>query len=115
MMAAMSANSTATPKRPARRQPVRLCRVPVSRVERVTPRLARVTVAAPELADFPAAGTDQNVMLYFYPDGVTLPEPLTLESARGMWSHARPMTRTYTIRRHDAKAGEIDFDFVLHG
>ena len=114
-MASMSAKTTAPAARQARRQPVRLWRVPVSRVERVTPRMARVTVADPELADFPSAGTDQNVMLYFYPDDVTLPEPLTLESARAMWSKARPMTRTYTIRRHDPAAGEIDFDFVLHG
>jgi NADPH-dependent ferric siderophore reductase len=114
-MRSMSPNSTVPARRPARRQPVRLWRVPVRRVERVTPRMARVTVAAPELADFPAAGTDQNVMLYFYPDGVALPEPLTLESARAVWSQLRPMTRTYTIRRHDPDAGEIDFDFVLHG
>lgn len=114
-MGPMSANSTVPARRQARRQPVRLWRVPVSRVEPVTPRMARVTVASPSLADFPAAGTDQNVMLYFYPDGTTLPEPLTLESARAMWSQVRPMTRTYTIRRHDPDAGEIDFDFVLHG
>lgn len=98
-----------------RRQPVRLWRVPVCRVERVTPRMARVTVAGDELVDFPAAGTDQNVMLYFYPDGVVLPDPLTLESARAKWSQVRPMTRTYTIRRHDPSTGEIDFDFVVHG
>jgi NADPH-dependent ferric siderophore reductase len=111
----MSTNSTAPERRQTRRQQVRLWRVPVSRVERVTPRMARVTVASSELADFPSAGTDQNVMLYFYPDGVALPEPLTLESARAMWSQVRPMTRTYTIRRHNPAAGEIDFDFVLHG
>ncbi len=84
------------------------------RVERVTPRLARVTVGGGELADFVSAGTDQNVMLYFYPDDAELPEPLTLESARAMWSRVRPLTRTYTIRRHDPDANEIDFDFVLH-
>jgi NADPH-dependent ferric siderophore reductase len=111
-MEPMSANSTEVP---VRRPPVRLWRVPVHRIERVTPRMARVTVAGAELADFPGAGTDQNVMLYFYPDAVRLPEPLTLESARAMWSRVRPMTRTYTVRRHDPRAGEIDFDFVLHG
>jgi NADPH-dependent ferric siderophore reductase len=111
-MEPMSAKSTAVP---VRRPPVKLWRVPVRRIERVTPRMARVTVGGDDLADFPGAGTDQNVMLYFYPDGVELPEPLTLESVRAMWSRARPMTRTYTIRRHDPQANEIDFDFVLHG
>ncbi|HEV2779777.1 MAG TPA: siderophore-interacting protein [Actinophytocola sp.] len=111
----MTTSSTTAAPHASRRPPVRLWRVPVRRVERVTPRMARVTVAGDELADFPAAGTDQNVMLYFYPDGVTLPEPLTLESARAMWSRVRPLTRTYTIRRYDGAACEIDFDFVLHG
>ena len=98
-----------------RRPPARLWRVPVRRVERVTPRMARVTVGGPDLADFPAAGTDQNVMLYFYPEGTRLPEPLTLDAARRMWSQVRPLTRTYTIRRYDPATNEIDFDFVLHG
>jgi NADPH-dependent ferric siderophore reductase len=115
-MEPMSAqSSTAATGRPGRRPPARLWRVPVSRIERVTPRMARVTVAGAELADFPGAGTDQNVMLYFYPPGAELPEPLTLETARAAWSRLRPMTRTYTVSRHDPAAGEIDFDFVLHG
>src|SRR5512138_1112202 len=83
-----------------RREQTRLWRVPVRRVQRVTPRMVRITVGGDELADFPGAGTDQNVMLYFYPEGVRLPEPLTLESARAMWSQVRPLTRTYTIARH---------------
>ncbi|OLR91152.1 hypothetical protein BJP25_29190 [Actinokineospora bangkokensis] len=77
--------------------------------------MARVTVRDDSLADLAGAGTDQNVMLYFYPEGTELPEPLTLESARGMWSQVRPLTRTYTIRRHDPATNEVDFDFVLHG
>jgi NADPH-dependent ferric siderophore reductase len=100
--------------RRTRRPETGLWRVPVRRVERVTPRLARVTVGGDELADFAYAGTDQNVMLYFYPDGVELPRPLTLESARAMWSQVRPLTRTYTIRRYDPVTRELDFDFVLH-
>jgi NADPH-dependent ferric siderophore reductase len=110
----MGAMSATTVSRRSRRQETKLWRVPVLRVERVTPRLARVTVGGPELADFVSAGTDQNVMLYFYPDDVELPEPLTLAAARGMWSRVRPLTRTYTISRHDPAANEIDFDFVLH-
>jgi NADPH-dependent ferric siderophore reductase len=108
-MAAMSAN---TVRRRSRRQETSLWRVPVRRVEQVTPRLTRVTVGGDELTGFVSAGTDQNVMLYFYPDGVGLPD--TLEAARARWATLRPLTRTYTIRRHDPAANEIDFDFVLH-
>ncbi|HEY0447570.1 siderophore-interacting protein [Actinophytocola sp.] len=100
--------------RRSRRPATKLWRVPVRRVEQVTPRLTRVTVGGDELADFVSAGTDQNVMLYFYPDDVELPEPLTFGSARAMWAQVRPLTRTYTIRRHDPEAHEVDFDFVLH-
>ncbi len=110
----MEAMTVQTAARRTRRPETRLWRVPVRRVERVTPRLVRVTVSGDDLADFAGAGTDQNVMLYFYPDDVELPEPLTLEAARGMWSQVRPLTRTYTVRRHDPAAREIDFDFVLH-
>jgi NADPH-dependent ferric siderophore reductase len=107
--------AASTETRHERRPPARLWRVPVRSVERVTPAMARVTVGGPDLAHFPAAGSDQNVMLYFYPEGTRLPEPLTLDVARRMWSQARPQTRTYTIRRYDPATNEIDFDFVLHG
>lgn len=109
----MDAMNTTVSRR-SRRQQTKLWRVPVLRVTRLTPHMTRVTLGDPSLADFAAAGTDQNVMLYFYPDDVELPEPLTLESARGMWSQHRPLTRTYTVSRYDGDACEIDFDFVLH-
>jgi NADPH-dependent ferric siderophore reductase len=109
----MGAMNTTVSRR-SRRQQTKLWRVPVVRVARLTPRMTRVTVGGPDLADFAYAGTDQNVMLYFYPDDVELPEPLTLAGARGMWSQVRPLTRTYTVRRYDRDACEIDFDFVLH-
>jgi NADPH-dependent ferric siderophore reductase len=109
----MEAMNTTVSRR-SRRQQTKLWRVPVLRVARLTPHMTRVTVGGPDLADFAAAGTDQNVMLYFYPDDVELPEPLTLEAARGMWSQVRPLTRTYTISRYDRDTCEIDFDFVLH-
>nr|CTQ93306.1 iron-chelator utilization protein [Kibdelosporangium sp. MJ126-NF4] len=85
------------------------------RTERITPRMARITVGGPQIDDFVGAGTDENVMLYLYEPGAELPEPLTLESARVAMSRVRPYMRTYTIRRHDPVANEIDFDFVLHG
>lgn len=104
--------STNAVRRRSRRQETSLWRAPVRRVEQITPRLTRVTVGGDSLAGFVSAGTDQNVMLYFYPAGADLPD--TLEAARARWSTVRPLTRTYTIRRHDPAANEIDFDFVLH-
>jgi NADPH-dependent ferric siderophore reductase len=77
--------------------------------------MARITVGGPGIADYSGAGTDENVMVYLYEPGAELPEPLTLESARVAMSHTRPYMRSYTIRRHDPEADEIDFDFVLHG
>lgn len=77
--------------------------------------MARITVGGPEIDDFVGAGTDENVMLYLYEPDAELPTPLTLETARAALSRVRPYMRTYTIRRHDPVANEIDFDFVLHG
>jgi NADPH-dependent ferric siderophore reductase len=109
-----SMNTDTLSRRRARRQPTKLWRVPVLRTERVTPRLARITVGGVELADFVGTGTDQNVMLYLYEPGAELPDPLTLETARGALSRVRPHMRGYTVRRHDPGTHEIDFDFVLH-
>jgi NADPH-dependent ferric siderophore reductase len=104
-----------TGRKRARRYPPRLWRAPVLRTARVTPRMARVTIGGEQLADFPGAGGDQHVVLYFYPDGVTPPEPLTLETARVGFASARPQMRSYTVRRFDPVAHELDLDFVLHG
>ena len=105
--------STAAARAP--RHPPELWRVPVLRTEPITPRLVRVTVGGDQLANFPGGGGDQHLVLYFYPDGVTLPEPLTLTSARVAFNVARPQMRSYTVRRHDPQRHEIDLDFVLHG
>lgn len=107
-------SSQAPSRRRARHQETRLWRAQVARTERITPRMARVTVHDEALADFGGGGTDQHVLLYLYEPGVTLPEPLTMTTARGALSSVRPRMRSYTVRRHDPVAGEIDFDFVLH-
>jgi NADPH-dependent ferric siderophore reductase len=101
--------------RSARRTPPKLWQVPVLRTEQVTPRLIRVTVGGPALADFPGAGGDQHVVLYFYDKGADLPDPLTLDTARTLLSQIRPAMRSYTVRRFDHSRHELDLDFVLHG
>ena len=99
----------------ARRHPPELWRVPVLRTGMVTPRMARITVGGDALATFPGGGGDQHVVLYFYDRDAVLPDPLTLVSARTMLGQVRPAMRSYTVRRHDPAAHELDFDFVLHG
>ncbi|HWE89083.1 MAG TPA: siderophore-interacting protein [Pseudonocardiaceae bacterium] len=107
--------SAAVSRRRAPRHAPKLWRVPVLRTEPVTPRLVRVTIGGAVLADFPGGGGDQHVVLYFYPAGAAIPEPLTLESARLAFAAVRPAMRSYTVRRHDPERHEIDIDFVLHG
>jgi NADPH-dependent ferric siderophore reductase len=77
--------------------------------------MLRITVGGDALATFPGGGGDQHVVLYFYDRDVVLPEPLTLVSARTMLGQVRPAMRSYTVRRYDPVAGELDIDFVLHG
>lgn len=98
----------------APRHPPELWRVPVLRTARITPRMVRITVGDPSLANFPAGGGDQHVVLYLYPDDAVLPEPLTLTSARVAFNTARPWMRSYTVRRFDPERRELDLDFVLH-
>jgi NADPH-dependent ferric siderophore reductase len=88
--------------------------VPVAAVRAVTPRLRRVTLGAPSLRRFSSAGSDSHVMLYFYPAGAELPDPLTPAAARAGFASVRPAMRSYTVRRFDPGAGELDIDFVLH-
>lgn len=101
-------------RRRERRYPPRLWQVPVLRTTAVTPRMIRVTVGGPRLEDFPPITGEAHVVLYFYEPGAELPEPLTLQSARNHFATARPAMRSYTLRRVDPHARELDLDFVVH-
>jgi NADPH-dependent ferric siderophore reductase len=78
--------------------------VTVRRVQPLTPHMVCVTFAAAELARFEWNGPAAHIKLFFN-DGTASsgPEP------------PRPVTRTYTPRRLDAAAGELDVEFVIHG
>ncbi|MFC8826469.1 siderophore-interacting protein [Streptomyces sp. NPDC057137] len=98
--------------------------VEVSAVRRISPRMVRVTLGGPALADFSYDAPDQQVKLYFPRPGQTVPR-LPEPGADGdvmRWYGAfqaipedeRPWTRSYTIRSHDPARGTVDVDFVLH-
>jgi NADPH-dependent ferric siderophore reductase len=82
----------------------------------VTPHMRRLTFTGNDLARF-ANDDDLHVRLYFPKDGVEKPEwPRPGPDGRPVWAseERKPVMRTYTIRRIDTDAGEVDIDFVVH-
>lgn len=87
----------------------------VSRVERITPDLRRITFTARDLDRFTDPETP-NVRLHFPPEGLSPrwpkagPDglPLPVDPAY------RPAVRVYALQRVDPEAGEVVIDFALH-
>ncbi|MGC5030773.1 siderophore-interacting protein [Micromonospora sp. DT229] len=82
--------------------------------QRLTPRMLRLTLGGPALADFHTYQADDHIKIVFPdPDG-TRRDPVP--DGRGMldWPRPLPTTRKYTVRRYDPVAHELDLDFVLH-
>jgi len=77
-------------------------------VRHLTPRMVRVTFAGDGLAAFAWNGPAAHIKLIF--SGEELPA-----AAGSQETAARPVMRTYTPRRFDAGARELDVDMVIHG
>jgi NADPH-dependent ferric siderophore reductase len=88
----------------------------VRRSERITPRMVRVTLSGEELAGFGGTGPDRRIKMFFPAPGQERPAVPRAASGGPVWpaGTVRPAIRTYTVRRFDARAGELDVDFVLH-
>ncbi|WP_282692337.1 siderophore-interacting protein [Streptomyces sp. CC208A] len=96
----------------------------VRRTERITPRLARVTLTGDDLRGFSLTEPDQQVKLYFPRPGQSRPLLPEADGAADLasWYQAlsavpedeRPWMRSYTIRAHDPATHSLTFDFVLH-
>jgi NADPH-dependent ferric siderophore reductase len=99
-----------------RREPPRFRAVTVRRVERLSPRMVRVTLAGPDLAGLnveqpaasvrmllPSAGTTELVVPTWNGNEFLLPDG------------QRPMIRTFTPWRVDPEALELDVGIVVHG
>ncbi|MFE7131024.1 siderophore-interacting protein [Streptomyces sp. NPDC057638] len=97
----------------------------VTRAERITPRMVRVTFGGEDLAEFTSVSPDQHVKLFFSRRAGRAPviPPMPPDGDVGRWyldylampEADRPWMRSYTIRSHDPRRQEIDIDFVLHG
>jgi len=103
-------------QRPERPRP-RFRTVEVRRVARLGPHMVRVTVGGPELEGFERPAPTQHIKVIL-PDPDTgrpvLPDP-SLPRGASVPGQPRPLMRTYTIRRYDPSAEELDVDFVVHG
>jgi NADPH-dependent ferric siderophore reductase len=112
----MSSSEPASAAARIRREPPRFRHVTVSGVRRLGPRLVRITFTGDELdglqIDEPAASVR-----------LLLPGTPTAELLMPQWNgnefllpgRRRPIIRTFTPRRADPAARELDLDVVLHG
>ncbi len=106
----------ADPRARIRRPPPGFRTVAVQGTETIGPRLRRVTLAGPELVGFPVPLPAASVRLL-------VPTPGTAALVVPTWTGnefllpdgSRPALRTFTPRRVDPDAGELDLDVVLHG
>lgn len=106
--------------------PLVLRRVTVRRVHEVTPRMRRVVLGGQELDAFTRDGTgrpafaapgfDDHIKLILAADG-DIDAALPAQLPHGIeWTPAEHrLTRDYTPRRVDLRAGELHLDFVVHG
>lgn len=100
----------------------------VIRAEDVTPGMRRVTLGGEQLkahtadngypvAEFRSDGFDDEFkILIDHPEAENSVGPTQLDGVLN-WSRGEgaKLIRTYTVRRWDPEAGEIDVDFVNHG
>jgi NADPH-dependent ferric siderophore reductase len=93
----------------------------VARAERLTPHFVRVTFTSEEFEHFSTARLDQRIKIVFpHADG-TFSE-IGQSTGAGDWydrwralpTGERNVFRTYTVRRIDPDARELDVDFVTH-
>ncbi len=97
------------------RLPLQFRRLQVLAVEHPAARLIRVTLGGEQLAGFNSPGFDDHVKLFF-PDPQSGHLLLPESGPEGpVWpDDARPVMRDYTPHSHDAEAGTLQLDFVVH-
>lgn len=99
------------------RPPTRYRRVQVRRIERVTPRLARVTFGGNDMEGFAPGAAADSIKVTFPVQGEAEPTMPTVGPNGTMYTpgQERQPRRAYTVRTWDPLAAEFDIDIVLHG
>ncbi|OOC53548.1 MULTISPECIES: siderophore-interacting protein [Nocardiopsis] len=98
-----------------------MIRTRVVRTERLSEHFVTVTLGGPELAGFDFLGRDQFVRLFLPREGqdrLSMPadaDKRWVEQLYAMPPSRRPHVRSYSVRRLDADALEMDIEFVDHG
>jgi NADPH-dependent ferric siderophore reductase len=84
----------------------------------LTPGMVRLTFGGVGLSSFQSTGIGDEYIRLFFPDPDTGELALPHIDAEGRWTlpEKGPQVRyaTYTVRRFDAAACELDVDFVIH-
>ena len=84
----------------------------------LTPGMVRLTLGGGGLASFRSTGIADEYIRLFFPDPETGKLVLPEIGADGRWTFPEDRHRvrysTYTVRRHDAVASELDIDMVVH-
>ncbi len=101
--------TTSTAPSPRKRKPRTPRRISVAGVQRLSPRVRRITFEGQELAGFVWSGPAAHLKLIFPEPGQTNVPPYDPDGPR------RTTTRTYTPRRFDPQTQRLEVDFVLHG
>jgi len=98
------------------RHEVRMRPLQLLRIESITPTMRRIVFGGPALAGFRSAAPDDHVKLFFPNEQGEFVTP-TMTADGPSWPEGKPRSpaRDYTPRWHDAEAGELAIDFVLHG
>lgn len=90
----------------------------VTRTQRLTPHMTRISFAGADLTEFRWDGPDQRVKLFLPLPGQRIPDVPTgadwYPCYLKMSDETRPIMRTYTLRGHHPERNEVEIDFVLH-
>ncbi|WP_374115803.1 siderophore-interacting protein [Kineococcus sp. TRM81007] len=93
--------------------PVGVRELQVLRTRTLGTGLVRLTLGGPEVEGFESHVPEEHVRLVFPDEHGELRLPRR-EGTSLRWPRPLPVSREYTVRRHDPVAGEVDVDLVLH-